>query len=381
MKVLSLFLVIVMLFSVVSCTVDQFEITSSSQTDTETQAETESENKTEKEIATETEAENETIDTESKEEAETNSEGEAALNTKSESNTDSESKTDTDLETKEKTESETDKDTPITKEDLGEPLKVMTYNLKNGSPSAERKENTINDIAAYMPDTIGTQETHLKWINALTGSPLLSDYELVGEQRYGDEEPRTANDNEASAILYRKSKFNLLDSGTYWLSETPEVVNSKLEGSKYVRIMTYVVLERKSDGVKFVHVNTHLNTTPALNLRQVEIMVSLVNEKVYSKFGKLPTYYTGDFNADPSSENQDGYKYLISTGTVNARDIAEITSNENTIKNGGMIDHCIVTKGDFLVTFFDVGDEKPDADTSNHFPVYAEMYIIPQNTQ
>ena len=229
-----------------------------------------------------------------------------------------------------------------------------------------------------MPDTIGTQETHLKWINALKDSELLSDYELVGEQRYGDEEPRTANDNEASAILYRKSKFNLLDSGTYWLSETPEVVNSKLEGSKYVRIMTYVVLERKSDGVKFVHVNTHLNTTPALNLRQVEIMVSLVNEKIYSKFGKLPTYYTGDFNADPMSENQDGYKYLISTGTVNTRDIAEVTSNENTIKGGGMIDHCIVTKGDFLVTCFDVGDEKPDADTSNHFPVYAEMYILPQ---
>lgn len=267
----------------------------------------------------------------------------------------------------------------VVAEDLGEPLKVMTYNLKNGSPSAERKENTINDIATYMPDTIGTQETHLKWINALTGSPLLSDYELVGEQRYGDEVPRTQNDNEASAILYRKSKFNLIDSGTYWLSETPEVVNSKLEESKYVRIMTYVVLERISDGVKFVHVNTHLNSTPELNLRQVQIMVDLVNEKIYSKHGKLPTFYTGDFNADPASENNDGYKYLISTGTENSRDIAEVTSNENTIKNGGMIDHCIVTKNDFLVTFFDVGQERPGEDRSNHYPVYVKMYITHQN--
>ena len=257
---------------------------------------------------------------------------------------------------------------------LGEPIKVMTYNLKNGSPSAERKANTIKDITDYMPDTIGTQETHLKWINALRGS-LSDEYELVGEQRYGDEQPRDKNDNEASAILYRKNKFNLIDSGTYWLSETPEVVNSKLEESKYVRIMTYVVLERKSDGVKFVHVNTHLNTTPSINLRQVEIMVSLVNEKIYSKHGKLPTYYTGDFNADPTSANEDGYKYLISTGTENSRDIAEITSTENTIKGGGMIDHCVVTRGDFLVTFFDVGDDKGDADTSNHYPVYVEMYI------
>ena len=262
----------------------------------------------------------------------------------------------------------------IEADELGEPIKVMSYNLKNGSPSQERKENTIKDITDYMPDTIGTQETHLKWINALNDS-LSNEYELVGEQRYGDEVPRTQNDNEASAILYRKNKFNLIDSGTYWLSETPEVVNTKLEGSNYVRIMTYVVLERISDGVKFVHVNTHLNSTPELNLRQVEIMVNLVNEKIYLKHGKLPTYYTGDFNADPASTNEDGYKYLISTGTENSRDIAEITSTENTIKGGGMIDHCVVTKDDFLVTFFDVGDEKPDADTSNHLPVYVEMYI------
>ena len=139
--------------------------------------------------------------------------------------------------------------------------------------------------------------------------------------------------------------------------------------------MTYAVLERISDGVKFVHVNTHLNSTPELNLRQMEILVSLVNEKIYSKYGKVPTYYTGDFNASPISEAEDGYKYLISTGTENSRYVAEVTSEENTIKNGGMIDHCIVTKGDFAVTFFDVGDEKPDADTSNHFPIYIKMYI------
>lgn len=105
-------------------------------------------------------------------------------------------------------------------------------------------------------------------------------------------------------------------------------------------------------------------------------MVELVNEKIYSKHGKLPTFYTGDFNADPASENEDGYKYLISTGTENARDVAEVTTNETTIKNGGMIDHCIVTKGDFKVILFDVGQERPGTDRSNHYPIYAEMYIL-----
>ena len=143
--------------------------------------------------------------------------------------------------------------------------------------------------------------------------------------------------------------------------------------------MTYAVLKRLSDGVKFVHVNTHLNSTPSLNLRQMEILVSLVNKKIYSKQGKLPTFFTGDFNASPLSTEADGYKYLISTGTENARDIAEVSSTENTIKNGGMIDHCIVTKNDFRVTFFDVGDDKGEADTSNHYPIYVKMYILGKN--
>ena len=260
---------------------------------------------------------------------------------------------------------------------LGEPIKVMSYNVKNGYITAERRKNTVKDVMDFMPDTLGVQEFNQRWVNAFTTEGVFDEYAFVGEQRYGDRD-REANDNEYSAILYRKDKFRLIDSGTYWLSDTPDVPDTKLEGSKYVRIMTYAVLERISDGVRFVHVNTHLNTTPSLNLGQVKIMVNLVNERIYARYGELPTYYTGDFNASPLSTEADGYKYLISTGTENARDVAEISSDENTIKGGGMIDHCIVTKGDFLVTFFDVGDEKESEETSNHFPIYIEMYFIPQ---
>ena len=259
----------------------------------------------------------------------------------------------------------------------GEILKVMSYNVKNGYINAARKKNTIEDVMNFMPDTLGVQEFNKRWLNAFTEGGVFNEYGFVGEQRYGDRD-QDANDNEYSAILYRKSKFRLLDSGTYWLSETPETPDTKLVESKYVRIMTYAVLERISDGAKFVHVNTHLNTTPSINLRQVEIMVELVNEKIYSKHGQLPTFYTGDFNIDPSATTNNGYKYLISTGTENARDAAEATSDENTIKNGGKIDHCVVTKGDFNVAFFDVGDLRADSgenDTSNHFPIYIKMYI------
>ena len=104
---------------------------------------------------------------------------------------------------------------------LGEELKVMTYNVKNGYVTAERQDNTIEDVINFMPDTMGVQEFNLRWFNIFKSKGVFDEYEFVGEQRYGDRD-REANDNEYSAILYRKGKFNLIDSGTYWLSETPE---------------------------------------------------------------------------------------------------------------------------------------------------------------
>ena len=71
----------------------------------------------------------------------------------------------------------------------------------------------------------------------------------------------------------------------------------------------------------------------------------------------------------------DGYKHLLSTGKEDARAVAEITTDKNTFSGGSIIDYCIVSKGDFLVTSFDVGYGRPGSD---HYPVYVEMYITPQ---
>ena len=231
----------------------------------------------------------------------------------------------------------------------------------------------IKNITDFMPDVIGTQEVNSVWISIFKMKGLMNEYELIGKPR--GQASDTSNGNEYSAILYRKSKFNLLDSGTCWLSDTPDKPASKLESSEYIRVMTYVVLERISDGAKFVHVNTHMSWDSKgekTNLEQMKIIVKLVEERIYSKYGELPTYYTGDFNVSMTSE---GYKYLISTGTEDSREVAEVTSDEKTFSGGSIIDYCIVTKGDFLVTSFDVGHGKPGSD---HYPVYVEMYIIPQ---
>lgn len=261
----------------------------------------------------------------------------------------------------------------VASETLGEVLKVMSYNVQTGTPSVTRRTAMLKNITDFMPDVIGTQEVNYAWISIFKLKGLLNEYELIGEPRNGNKDTDTGNGNEYSAILYRKSKFNLLDSGTLWLSETPDVVGSKLESSEYTRVMTYVVLERKSDGARFVHVNSHMSwdsKTDNTNLKQMKIILELVDTRIYSKYGELPTYFTGDFNVTMTSE---GYKYLLSTGKVDARTVANVSTNENTFSGGSIIDYCIVTDGDFLVDVFDVGH---GLDGSDHYPVYVQMYLI-----
>lgn len=264
----------------------------------------------------------------------------------------------------------------VVAESLGEMLRVMSYNVKTGSVSRDRCDEVMKNITDFMPDTIGTQEINYNWIAILKLKKFFDEYEMVGKPR--EKESDTSAGNEYSSIFYRKSTMNLIDSGTYWLSDTPTVVGSRHETCDYTRIMTFAVLERKSDGARFIHVNTHMEWDHGdvkTNLIQMKIMLDIVDKEIYSKHGELPTFFTGDFNVTMTS---DGYKHIISTGKEDARAVADVTNDKITFpgKPGKIIDYCILSKGDFQVATFDVGVDLPGSD---HQPVYVEMYITPQD--
>ena len=256
--------------------------------------------------------------------------------------------------------------------ELGEELRVMSYNVQTGTPSYSRVTAMISNITSFMPDVLGTQEVNTKWIEHFRNEGLLDEYTLVGKPR--DVESDTSNGNEYSAILYRTSKFDLLDSGTYWLSDTPTVVGSMHPSSSYIRIMTYAVLRRKSDGMTFLHVNCHLewdSTTVLTNLIQTEIMLELT-EGVLEENGDMPVFFTGDFNVTDTSA---GYRYMINSGYRDSRKIADVTTTDHTFSGEKTIDFCFVSHEDFVVTEFDVGYGLAGSD---HYPVYVKMHFWPE---
>ena len=188
-------------------------------------------------------------------------------------------------------------------------IAVMSFNLMAGKEE-KRIDSVIETILKYRPAVVGVQEATDTWISILR-SRLKDVYTVVGEGRNAE------GHDEFSAILYLTDEFNLLDSGTKWLSNTPDTKGSKLPESYYIRIMTYVHLERKSDGKQFLHANTHLDYTvkPEDEATQVAQMQILLNEIAKLNLGDIPTIITGDFNA---KVNTLVYQKMIEEGYTDA---------------------------------------------------------------
>ena len=151
-------------------------------------------------------------------------------------------------------------------------MKIMSYNVQTCTPKPSRAAAMINNID-FDADIVGAQEVNTKWLYIFKGVDLFKTYGFIGLPRMSLDD--LSNGNEYSPILYKKAKFNVLYSGTLWLSETPEKI-SKMEGTAYTRVMTYAVFERKSDKKRFMHVNTHVDYNQSVNEAQVKVILAEV---------------------------------------------------------------------------------------------------------
>ena len=245
-------------------------------------------------------------------------------------------------------------------------VRIMSFNIRCGE--IEQRYNIVPQlIGEYMPDSVGVQECTFDWF--LTFKVFLPEYEFVGVGR--DTGNKMPNCGEMSAVLYRKDKYKLVDSGTFWLSETPNEISYGWDAACR-RICTWVVLENKETGEQYAHVNTHLDHEGNL-ARQYGS--ELVLEKV--KSFSIPAVLTGDFNF---KKGCDYYSNLITKGLVDTQDIADVTMNGKTYhgykggEEGKPIDY-ILTDGmpDEVKTYKIVRDMYGQQYSSDHYPIYADI--------
>ena len=245
-------------------------------------------------------------------------------------------------------------------------ITIMSFNVWVGGRSDERNARVINMIERYAPDTFGVQEADHNWINTL--NTAFSDrYDYVGIGRDGDTK------GEYMAIFYLKDKYELLESGTKWLSDTPDEI-SKYEGSMCNRIATYAILQRKSDGKVFVHVNTHLDFGEP-QTKQAKVLVGLTKQ-----FGDLPVFITGDFNCEAGTAS---FKTITAAGFVPSSELAETANTGVTYHDYQdltdaqyIIDICFVKPEKNMILTYRVCHEKINGDyASDHHPIITQILL------
>ena len=122
-----------------------------------------------------------------------------------------------------------------------DPIRVATYNIQyDNSSDQDNKWTTRRDLLRQLLqsekfDIFGAQEPYLTQIKDI--EPFLDGYTWVGENVIGD---KTAQRRHYNPVFYRKDKFEVLDMGSFWYSETPSAPGSKGWDSYSPRMCNWV---------------------------------------------------------------------------------------------------------------------------------------------
>lgn len=256
-------------------------------------------------------------------------------------------------------------------------LKVMTYNIRlNVASDGEnawplRKDYFMAQMQFYEPDIFGIQEAMPGQVTDISNA--LSQYGQVGIGRDGE------GKGESSNIYYKKNRFILKESNTFWLSETPDKI-SKGWDAALNRVCTYALLKDRETKKTIWVFNTHLDHIgEEARIKSIELILSKirsVNSKDY------PVIFMGDFNSEPGTERMVSLKREMTdsrsvsenlpfgpSGTFNG-----FKHNESVTK---LIDYIFISKNSRIKVkkHAVLSDSKDLKYPSDHLPVYAEMTL------
>jgi endonuclease/exonuclease/phosphatase family metal-dependent hydrolase len=181
-------------------------------------------------------------------------------------------------------------------------LRVMTFNVRlpvaaDGENRWEaRRELTADTIRRYRPDLIGTQELHKPQGDFLI--ERLNGYAWFGRDRRGGES------DEHVGVFYRTKALRVVESGDFWLSDTPGVPGSITWGNLYPRLTTWALFEHRSSHRRFYVYNTHLpyrDEDEAARIRCAELILAHLARQPQDEAAEMPVIVMGDFNTSPDS--------------------------------------------------------------------------------
>jgi endonuclease/exonuclease/phosphatase family metal-dependent hydrolase len=170
-------------------------------------------------------------------------------------------------------------------------LRVLTFNIRYNNPADganawQYRREAVAKLIHDRADIAGLQEVkpdQRTWLK-----DKLPDFGFVGIGR------EAGDTDESVPIVYRKDRFEVLSSGTFWLSDTPEKEASTSWGNKLPRICTFARLRDKTAQRVLWLYNVHLDHQSGMAR---EKGIGLVLERIAAREGDEPAILVGDFNA------------------------------------------------------------------------------------
>jgi endonuclease/exonuclease/phosphatase family metal-dependent hydrolase len=261
-----------------------------------------------------------------------------------------------------------------------EPMIVVTFNIlcsfcdDTYDPWDDRIGYISDTIARHNPDLVGLQELFTgEEVQQLLD--LNPDYEALF---YSDETMDYAD----ATIWWRSDRYELVDSGFYWLSPVPDTPYSVgFSPPQLPRLVAWAQLRELSSMAELLFVTTHFdNNTPSQ-----ELSAPLLLERTETQAGTLPIIVVGDFNSRPDSS---AYATLVGGvapgefALTNSFDLAASWSVESNQDPAApydpdiRIDHIFVAGGEWSVPSWVVDTwvyGALDKHTSDHFAMAAQL--------
>ena len=259
-------------------------------------------------------------------------------------------------------------------EQAAETVRVASLNVRNtdlnGVPRAARENLVLRALKELRPDSFGLQEVTVTWMAALKAA--FPEYGCVGVAR--DNGRETFGIGEYCPIFYLKETYDLVQSGNFWLSDTPGEPSFG-PGAAYRRVCTWAVLQNKETQQLYMHVNTHFDNASEEARKAAAAQICAWWEKDYNT---MPTVFTADLN---STEKGAAYRTLSGTLTdtrLAAPDSVYCPTYHNCAETADSyvtLDHIFCSADIAPQVFRVVTTGMDNRFISDHFPLYADLAV------
>ena len=253
-------------------------------------------------------------------------------------------------------------------------LCLISCNIRFDNPAdgqnswMHRRDFLSETLLKHSPSIIATQEGRFQQLNELKAS--LKNFDIIDQHR------SWIGERMYPTIFIRQDKFEYINSGDVWLSETPDIAGSLSFGSTFPRLMTWAKVQIKESDKNLLIVNTHLDHIKAeTRLAQIKVLASEI-KRVWDPTCAI--VIMGDFNDAPDSpvraeimkhfpELQDAWRLF------NTKEESSHHSFKGEMQNGARIDWILVDKKISVTSSMMEKCSKDDFYPTDHYPIIANI--------